>query len=169
MLREVCCMIHPNDLQNARENNRLEAKSAMGGLPQSIWETYSAFANAEGGIILLGVEEHEDKSLHTVNLPDPEEMIAEFLHILHMPGKVSVNLLTEERITIEKVDGNRIIIIRVPEAAAIEKPVYLDGNPLTGTYLRCGEGDYRCSAAEVEAMQQAAAVARAQYHMQQPH
>ena len=33
-----------------RENNRLEAKKARGGLPNSLWDTYSAMANCYGAV-----------------------------------------------------------------------------------------------------------------------
>ena len=98
-------MIDLNHLEKYRENNRIEAKKAIGGLPNSIWETYSAFANTLGGVILLGVEELKDKSLHAVDLPDPIYLIEEFWKIINNPNKVSLNILTEKDVQTESVDG----------------------------------------------------------------
>lgn len=145
-------MIDFSILTAYRENNRIEAKKALGGLPHSIWETYSAFANTIGGIILLGVEEHKDKSLHPVDLPDPDKLIKEFWDIINNPNKVSVNILTDKDVSVQDVEGNHIIVIRVPRADRYDKPVYLDDNPMTGSYRRNGEGDYRCTREEVQAM-----------------
>ena len=140
------------DLQNLslyRENNRIEAKKATGGLPDSIWETYSAFANTLGGVILLGVEEYPDKSLHPVDLLDPDWIITDFWETLNDPMRVSVNLLGERDVRIHTVNGKRIIVITVPRAQPSDIPVFINNDPLTGTYLRSGEGDYRCTPDEV--------------------
>ena len=130
-------MIDFSNLQKYRENNRIEAKKAMGGLPGSIWETYSAFANTLGGIILLGVEEWPDKTLHAVDLPDPDKLIKEFWNNVNNPNKTSVNLLSSKDVFVQEVGGNHIVVINVPRAERSYRPVYLDGNPLA-TYRRRG-------------------------------
>lgn len=150
-------MIDFSKLEQYRENNRIEAKKALGGLPKSIWETYSAFANTYGGIILLGVEERADKSLHPVDLPDPDRLIREFWVIVNNPNKTSVNILSSRDVFVQEVDGAHIVVIRVPRAERSYKPVYVDGNPLC-TYRRNGEGDYRCTREEYQAMVRDASV-----------
>ena len=50
------------ELKTYMENSRLEVKSARGGLPNSLWESYSVFANSDGGVIVLHVPRAERTS-----------------------------------------------------------------------------------------------------------
>lgn len=145
-------MIDIEHLEKYQENNRIEAKKALGGFPKSIWETYSAFANTLGGIILLGVEENPDKTLRPLNLPNPDLLIKEFWDTINNPKKVSVNILSDKDVKIVETNGCRIISINVPRAERADKPVFIDGNPLSGSYRRNGEGDYKCTREEITAM-----------------
>ena len=147
-------MVDFNNLQNYRENNRLEAKQATGGLPESIWETYSAFANTQGGVILLGVEELADKSLHAIDLLDPQWLIEDLWAGLEDPKVVSRNILTPNDVEIRVVDGKQIVVVTVPPASWDQRPIYIGGDPIRGTYHRSGEGDYRCTPEVVRAMLQ---------------
>ena len=86
-------------LSTEKENAHIEAKAAAGGVPQSMWETYSAFANTNGGVILLGVKEDaHNKKLILVGVENPEKMIAEIWNVLHNPQKISENILLNENI-----------------------------------------------------------------------
>ena len=141
-------------LEEYQEDNRIEAKRAQGGLPHSLWETYSAFANTLGGVILLGVAEGEDKSLYSVPLFDPQELVDEFWDMVNDPKVASANLLQPEDVQIFRSGKNAIVAIFVPRADRRHRPVYVGGDPYAGTYFRRGEGDWRCPRHEVDAMLQ---------------
>ena len=145
-------MIDLNHIPRYRENNRIEAKKAAGGFPHSLWETYSAFANTIGGLILLGVEEAPDKSLHVTGVPDGPGYAATFWATVGDPAKVSANILAPEDVALHTVEGKQILVISVPRANRHQRPVYIGESPFTGSYRRDGEGDYHCSPEEVRAM-----------------
>ena len=51
------------DIIKHGEHSTLEMKKCKKSVPDSVWETYSAFANTRGGVILLGVNEDKEKPL----------------------------------------------------------------------------------------------------------
>ena len=132
-----------------KENEYIEAKAALGGLPESIWETYSAFANTYGGYILLGVAEREDKSLYTVNLPYPEVLADRFIRDLGDRRIVSADVLRSGDVRIMTAGGNKIVVIHVPHARPCHRPVYKGRSAYSGSYRRVGESDIQMGRAEV--------------------
>ena len=135
-----------------RENNRLEAKLATGGLPRSIWEPSSALAHTYGGVILLGVEELPDHTLRVQGLLAPRELVDEITALLQDPRVVSASLLTPGDIQVLHVDGGDIVAITVPPAEQDQRPVYIGGDLARGSYRRSGDVDYHRTRAELNAM-----------------
>ena len=137
-----------------KEDNRREVKSANGGLPVSLWESYSAMANTYGGVIILGIKELDDRSWRTTGLryEDKENILDNFWNQAHNPQKVSVNLLSENDIETFEVHDNLVIVIHVPMAKREQKPVYINNDMFRGTYKRTHTGDYHCSHSQVKSM-----------------
>ena len=135
-----------------REGNRLEVKKAKGGLPNSLWDTYSSFSNCNGGVIILGVSERKDGSWYTTRLQNTNKLLKDFWDTVNNRNKVSVNLLNEDDVETYEINGDVIIVIYVPKADRVYKPVYINGDLFGGTFRRDHEGDYHCSEAEVRGM-----------------
>ena len=136
---------------NAGEDKDWEFKSAKGGLPGSLWETYSAMANTDGGVVVLGVKQQDDKFV-VEDLPNPQKLKQDFWNNVNNRQKISQNLLRNEDVTIEIVDGNQVIVCCIPRAARSQRPIYTGQNPLEGTFRRYQEGDYKCTPDEVGRM-----------------
>ena len=146
------------DPADLREDIDLEAKRAggldgKGALPRNLFETYSAFANTDGGVILLGAVEREDRGFDVAGVEQADQVIGDLWNQLNNPQKVSVNLLDNAAVRKHPTgNGGWVIEITVPRASRKERPVFVNGNPLTGTYKRQSTGDYRCRDDEVRRM-----------------
>ncbi|MDR0682302.1 MAG: putative DNA binding domain-containing protein, partial [Dysgonamonadaceae bacterium] len=144
-------MIDITNIIQLKESFRLETKKAAGGVPASLWETYSAFANTSGGVILLGVSE-ENSALKVTGIKDVARKIQDIWNTLNNRQKVSANVLTEKRIYEQKIDGKDIIVMEIPRADRHDKPVYINNDLFGGTFRRNAEGDYHCSPQTVKSM-----------------
>lgn len=134
------------------ENFRLEAKKAEKGLPASLWESYAAFCNTDGGVILLGVSENAEKQLFVSGVEDSDKLVQAFWNQINNKQKVSDNLLFNHQVYVLTVEDKKIVVVEVPRADRHYKPVFINDNLFGGTYRRNADGDYHCSREEVKAM-----------------
>ncbi|MEY3222287.1 MAG: hypothetical protein RLZZ203_1143 [Cyanobacteriota bacterium] len=136
---------------NLREDEEIEFKSADGGLPNDIWETVSAFANTDGGHIVLGVSEGKN-GLTISGVRNPDGLISNFWNNHNNTQKLSTPICSNSNVQLVNVETKNLVIIRIPRATPKQRPVYINNNPMTGTFKRNFEGDYRCTKEEVQQM-----------------
>ena len=137
-----------------KEDNRREVKRAEGGLPNSLWDTYSAFANCYGGVIILGIKEGKSGNWHTTGLKNAAKLKKDFWDTINNRRKVSINLLKDDDVQTFTVAGGDdvIMVIWVPSAKREQKPVFINDDLFGGTFRRNWEGDYHCTRLQVKTM-----------------
>ena len=135
------------------EAKRAGGRDGRGHLPNDVWETYSSFANTKGGTILLGVSEDKNGKLVTTGIEDTATVLSQLWDGLNNSQKISVNLISENDITRFSTESGRFVLkIEIPRASRTQRPVFINGNPMTGSYRRENSGDYLYNKEEVKRM-----------------
>ncbi len=145
-----------DDIEALRENYEVECKLAagrdgQGEIPKDVWETYSSFANTDGGDIFLGLEEKQG-AFKLSGIANTSKVLDDFWNLVNNPQKVSINILKQEHVREINLNCKTIIRIHVPRALRKQRPVYIGNNPMTGTFKRQNSGDYRCDDETVRRM-----------------
>lgn len=122
------------------ENQYIEYKKNRTRLSRDVWESIAAFANTEGGVIVLGIEEKklDDKSQFIVSgVINPHKILDEFWS--NVDEILNVNTIQNKDGRIINVESNTVIEITVPEAKVNQKPIRANGTP----YIRKGAVDLK--------------------------
>lgn len=118
----------------------VEVKSGADGLPTSVSETISAFANGTGGTLLLGIDEG------TGFVPAVGFDAAAIRDALADACANKVEPPCRAPIEIEEVEGALVVRLDVPELDPVEKPCFVGTRgTYGGSFIRGGDGDRRLS------------------------
>lgn len=125
------------------DHSTCEVKRAQGGLPTSMWETISAFANAQGGLVLLGVDEKNDFA--AVGVREPAKIEANLAVVCsEMEPPVRAEIETHE------IDGNQVVACYIPATPKDQRPCHKKSlGPWAGSRVRVSDGDRKLTDYEV--------------------
>ena len=135
--------------KQGRDDGSCEVKECAQGLSKDIWETVSAFANTEGGLILLGLS--EKNGFIPVDDFDLYKTRDQFISGIG-DGGCEGHLTSPPHYTIDhqEIEGAQILVIEVDELDSSNKPCYITKRGVPGgSYKRVDDADILLSANEI--------------------
>ena len=128
------------------DSERIEAKSAAGGVPKDLWPTVSSFSNGSGGVILLGLDErNEFAPAPGFDAQSVRDAIADAFRPRRSTdhaGAITPRPLGS--VEIAEVDGAKVVVVDIQELPASQKPAFVTAQGKEGgSYERVGDGDRR--------------------------
>lgn len=141
-----------NDVKNLKENLNIEFKTCEKELNKDFWDTYSSFANTDGGIIFLGVKEGKNNKPNIITgIENPDKIIKEIVTTANNPSKVSINLLKGSDILSITEEEKTILAVNIAKLNFKKRPLYLKNNIFL-SYKRIVDSDQLCSKEEIKTM-----------------
>lgn len=124
----------------------VEAKAAAGGLPRSAIETVSAFANADGGLLILGLD--EANGFRPVEV-DASKLAADLASAC--AGQLEPPIRLE--IDIVAADEHPVVVAVIDPLPAERKPCFVKTRGIErGSFLRTHDGDRALTTYEVHVL-----------------
>lgn len=126
------------------DTQNYEVKEAVHGLPSSLVETVSSFANMRGGRIVLGVS--EKKGFHFADGFDVDKAYSQMQTL----GDALTPVI---RMEIERIpfESRTIVVAQVPGLPDSRKPCFVTARgQYNGSFIRSGDGDRHLTAYEVD-------------------
>jgi ATP-dependent DNA helicase RecG len=127
----------------------VEAKRAAGGMPESLASTLAAFANARGGLVILGLDERQ--GFAATGVPDAaatrNAVVSTAWEKLTPPPTLSVEVVPFE--------GVNLVAAEVEPLPPAQRPCYVTARGLYGgAYIRVGDGDQRLTPYEIDRLRE---------------
>ena len=125
----------------------LELKESRSAVPDSVYETVSAFLNTEGGHIVLGVNDERE----IVGVIDVDKIQGEFIGQLQNPERFGCPVSFEDYLKTH--EDKNVLIFYIPEANRKDKPIYVKTKKKGRVaFIRKGGGDYSCNQNDLNRM-----------------
>ncbi|MCK2241157.1 MULTISPECIES: ATP-binding protein [unclassified Crossiella] len=126
------------------EPSEVEVKSAAGGLPKSILPTLSAFANTNGGLVILGLDEQH--GFAPVKLAEPVKLRDDLASQACADLEPRLPVATD----IVEFEDHLLVTAEISPLPSSVRPCYVSAKGIsTGSYVRVGDGDRRMTQAEI--------------------
>ncbi len=128
------------------DSRSIEIKSGSDGAPKTISETISAFANGEGGLIILGIDERQGFTAATIKPTQlADAMATACAEQVEPPIRADIEIV--------EFEGSMVVAAAIPALERAKKPCYVTTQGLErGSYIRGHDGDRHLSTYEVHAL-----------------
>lgn len=126
------------------ETTGVEVKAAGGGLPKSLRETLSAFANGPGGVVILGLSEREGFApAPGFDAPSIQDALARMCSDdMEPPIRAPIEIVGFE--------AAQVVVLDVPGLDPLRKPSFIKARgAFEGSFIRGGDGDRHLTAYEI--------------------